>query len=127
MACHCGGCQKMTGSAFSLSSLYPAERFSVRSGETVRGGMKTGPNHRFCGECMSWVYTVPEGMDEFVNVRAPMFDDAEKHRPYVEMCVSEALPGAATGAVRSYHQFPKEDEFPELLARYAEWDGRVKQ
>ncbi|MGN6849250.1 MAG: GFA family protein [Sphingomicrobium sp.] len=127
MACHCGGCQKMTGSAYSLSSLYPAERFSVTDGQTIRGGKKTGPNHQFCPECMSWIYTVPEGMDAFVNVRAPMFDDAAEHRPYVEMCRSEALPGAATGAVRSYDQFPQESEFSELLSAYAAWDGRVKQ
>jgi hypothetical protein len=117
----------MTGSAYSLSSLYPADRFSVKAGDTVRGGMKSGPNHQFCPSCMSWMYTVPEGMDGFVNVRATMFDDAAEHRPYVEMCRSEALPGAATGAVRSYDQFPDESEFPELLAGYAQWDERVRQ
>ena len=117
----------MTGSAFSLSSLYSADRFSVMQGGTVRGGMKTGPNHQFCPDCMSWIFTVPEGMETFVNIRAPMFDDAAEHRPYVEMCVSEALPGAVSGAVRSYDQFPQESEFPELLAAYAAWDGRVKE
>ena len=117
----------MTGSAYSLSSLYPAERFRVTDGETVRGGMKTGPDHQFCPECLSWVYTVPEGMDAFVNVRASMFDDAAEHRPYVEMCRSEALPGVVTGAVRSYDQFPQEEEFPELLAGYVAWDEGVKQ
>ena len=117
----------MTGSAYSLSSLYASESFGITAGETVRGGMKSGPDHRFCPECMSWIYTVPEGMDGFVNVRATMFDDAAEHRPYVEMCCSESLPGATTGALRSYDQFPQESEFSELLAGYAAWDGRVKQ
>jgi len=126
MACHCTGCQRMTGGAYSVSSLYPAERFSVVQGETVRGGLKTGPNHRFCPDCMSWLYTVPEGLEAFVNVRSTMFDDAPEHRPYVEMCMDEALPGAASGAVRSYGRFPQEDEFSELIGAYAEWDGRVK-
>jgi len=117
----------MTGGAYSLSSLYPAERFSVTSGETARGGMKTGPNHQFCPDCMSWLYTVPQGMEALVNVRAAMFDDAAEHRPYVEMCRGEALPRAATGAVRSYDQFPQESEFPELLAGYAAWDEGMKQ
>jgi hypothetical protein len=116
----------MTGGAFSVSSLYPAERFSVAHGDTIRGGMKTGPNHQFCPECLSWMFTIPEGMEEFVNVRSTMFDDADEHRPYVEMCRSEALPGAASGAVRSYEGFPEESEFPELIAEYASWDGRVK-
>ena len=29
MACHCTGCQRMTGGAYSLSSFYPADRFAV--------------------------------------------------------------------------------------------------
>jgi hypothetical protein len=117
----------MTGGAYSVSSLYPAERFGVADGETVRGGLKSGPDHRFCAECMSWMYTVPEGLEAFVNVRSSMFDDAAEHRPYVEMCVGEALPGAASGAVRSYEGFPQESEFPELSAGYSAWDGRVKE
>jgi hypothetical protein len=127
MACHCTGCQRMTGGAYSLSSLYPTERFAVTQGETVRGGLKTGPDHRFCPECMSWMYTMPPGLEAFVNVRSTMFDDAAAHKPYVEMCLAEALPGAASGAVRSYDGFPQEAEFPELIAGYAAWDGRVKE
>jgi hypothetical protein len=127
MACHCTGCQRMTGGAYSLSSLYPADCFLMSKGATVRGGMKTGPDHQFCPECMSWMFTVPQGLDGFVNVRASLFNDAADHRPYVEMCRSEALPGASSGAVRSYEGFPRETEFPELIAEYAAWDGRVKE
>ena len=116
----------MTGGAYSLSSLYPAERFSVTQGETVRGGMRTGPDHRFCPECMSWMFTVAKEIEGFVNVRSPMFDDARDHRPYVEMGRGEALPGAATGATRSYEGFPRESDFPELVAGYSAWDGKVK-
>jgi hypothetical protein len=43
------------------------------------------------------------------------------------MCVDEALPGVASGAARSYGGFPAESEFPELIAAYAAWDGRVKE
>ena len=32
MACHCRGCQKMTGSAFSLSAAIPTEGFRVTRG-----------------------------------------------------------------------------------------------
>ena len=117
----------MTGGAYSLSSLYPAERFAVTQGETVRGGRRTGPDHQFCPECMSWLFTLPEGLDGLVNVRSSMFDDAGEHRPYVEMFVDEALPGAASGAVHSYGSFPGESEYPELIAAYGAWDGRVKE
>jgi hypothetical protein len=117
----------MTGGAYSLSSLYPAERFAVIDGKTVRGGLKSGPDHQFCPNCMSWMFTRAAELEGFVNVRSPMFDDASDHRPFVEMSRSEALPGATSGAVRSYDGFPQESEFPELLAGYAEWDGRVKE
>ena len=117
----------MTGGAYSLSSLYPAERFEVTHGETVRGGMKSGPDHQFCGECLSWMFTVPQGLEGFVNVRSVMFENAADHRPYVEMCRRESLAGAASGAARSYEGFPPEDEFAELISAYAKWDGRVKQ
>ena len=117
----------MTGGAYSVSSFYPADRFSVMSGETVRGGMKTGPDHEFCPECMSWMFTRADEFEGFVNVRSTMFDDAAAHRPYVDMCLAEAIPGTASGAVHSYDGFPQESEFPELIAGYSAWDGRVKE
>ena len=116
----------MTGGAYSLGSFYPADRFTVRGG-TVRGGMKTGPDHEFCADCMTWMFTTAEQIEGFVNVRSTMFDDAAEHRPYVEMYRKEGIPGAISGAPRSYEDFPEESEFPELIADYAAWDGRVKQ
>ena len=110
-----------------MSSFYPADRFTVVDGRTVRGGMKTGPDHEFCGECMSWMFTTAKEIEGFVNVRSTMFDDAREHRPYVEMFMAESIPGATSGAIRSYEGFPQESEFPKLIAEYAEWDGRVKQ
>ena len=88
--------------------------------------MKTGPDHEFCPECMSWMFTVAKEIEGFVNVRSTMFDDAALHRPFVEMFRAEGLPGAASGAVHSYGAFPQESEFPELIAAYAAWDERVK-
>ena len=117
----------MTGGAYSLSSFYPVDRFLVTQGQTVRGGMKSGPDHEFCPECMSRMFTTAREIEGFVNVRSAMFDDASSNRPYVEMFKKEALPGASSGAVRSYDGFPEEDAFPELIAGYAQWDGRVKQ
>jgi hypothetical protein len=127
MACHCTGCQRMTGGAYSLSSFYPADRFALTQGDTVRGGLKIGPDHQFCPECLSWLFTTAKEIEGFVNVRSAMFDGAAEHRPYVEMYRDEALPGATSGAVRSFGDFPKEVGFPELIAEYAAWDGRVKQ
>ncbi len=117
----------MTGGAYSVSSFYPAQRFAVTSGKTVRGGLKTGPDHQFCPECMSWMFTTAKEIEGFVNVRSTMFDDAADHRPYVEMFRGEGMPCATSGAVRSYEEFPQEREFPGLMAEYAQWDGRVKE
>jgi hypothetical protein len=127
MACHCVGCQRMTGGAFSVSSFYPADRFAVTQGETVRGGMKIGPDHQFCPECMSWLFTTAKEIEGFVNVRSTMFDDAAQHRPYVEVYRGEGMPEATSGAPHCYEGFPPESEFPVLIAEYGAWDGRVKE
>jgi len=125
MACHCTGCQRMTGGAYSLSSLYPVERFSS-DGETTVGGLKGGTKHHFCPSCMSWLFTVPEGLDEFVNVRSSMFENASEHRPFADMWLSEALPGASSGAPKGFASVPNEQGFGALVGAYAEWDGRVQ-
>ena len=119
MACHCTGCQRMTASAFSLSSLYPSEAFEVTAGEPVIGGLRGATRHYFCPDCMSWLFTRPEAMDAFVNVRSTMLDDIRGYRPFDETYTSEKLTWATTGAVRSFATFPSEELFPELLAEFA--------
>ena len=68
---------------------------------------------------MSWLFTRPEGLDAFVNVRSPMLDDAAAWPPYIEVWTREKLPGASSGASRSYETVPEDDSWPELLADYA--------
>ena len=114
----------MTGGTYALSSLYPEERFASE-GETVLGGIKGATKHHFCPSCMSWLFTVPEGFDAFVNVRSSMFDNAVEHRPFADMWLSEALPGANSGAPRRFDTVPQEEEFVALMSAYATWDGRV--
>ena len=123
MACHCRGCQRMASSAFSLSSLYDADQFAVTNGEPVLGGLKGATRHYFCPSCMSWLFTRPDGMDAFVNVRSTMFEDAVKHRPYVDTYLKEAMPSVQTGAVKRFDTLPEEDQFGPLIAAYAQWIG----
>ncbi|QDZ00242.1 GFA family protein [Nitratireductor mangrovi] len=120
-ACHCTGCQKMTGSAYSLTAMVPADGFVVTAGEAVIGGLR-GPvsRHHFCPSCMSWVFTRIAGMD-FVNVRPTMLDDPAGFEPFMETCTAERLPFAATGAVRSFEKFPPMEGIGALLRDYAEW------
>ena len=110
-----------------MSSLYPAEAFEVTEGETVLGGLKGATRHHFCPSCMSWLFTRPEGLNAFVNVRSPLFADPACHRPYIDMYHREALPGADSGAIERFDTAPKEDEFSTLMSAYAAWanDGKA--
>lgn len=123
MACHCTGCQRMTASAFSLSSLYPSSHFEVTEGEPVIGGLHGATRHFFCPHCMSWLFTRPEGLDDFVNVRATMLDDARGFTPFIETYTSEALPWARTPAAHSFEKFPPIERYAGLVEEFARASG----
>jgi hypothetical protein len=119
MACHCTGCQKMTASAFSLSTLYPADAFTVTAGEPVVGGLHGATGHLFCPHCMTWMFTRPEGGAPFVNVRATLFDDPAGYAPFMETMTAEKLPWATTPAVHSFAGFPAPQDYPAVIQAYA--------
>lgn len=120
MACHCTGCQKMSASAFSLSSLYPAAAFEVTAGEPVIGGLHGSPRHFFCPHCMSWMFTRPDEVGDVVNVRATLFDDTSGYAPFMETYTVEKLPWATTGAIHSFERFPEPKDYPPMLKAFAE-------
>lgn len=118
MACHCTGCRKMSSSAYSLSAAIPAEGFEVIGGAPVIGGLHGAARHYFCGWCMTWMFTRPDGIDFFVNVRPTMLDDVAWYEPFIETWTSEKLPWAATPARHSYPALPAMDEYEGLIAGY---------
>jgi hypothetical protein len=120
MACHCTGCQRMTASAFSLSALYPSTSFGVVLGEPVIGRLHGATRHFFCPHCMSWLFTRPEGLDDLINVRATMLDDAKGFTPFMETYTSEALPWVRTPAVLSFETLPPMELYPGLLEEFAQ-------
>jgi hypothetical protein len=122
MACHCTGCQKMTASAFSLSSFYPEDNFEILQGETVLGGLRKELKHHFCPDCMSWMFTRAGAIGPYVNVRSTLIDDSGDYKPFIETCVSEKLAWAQTGAAHSFEKFPPMERFPELIADFAASD-----
>ena len=122
-ACHCTGCQKMTASAFSLSSLYPEDAFEWSGLEPVIGGLHGDLRHFFCPHCLSWMFTRFDAMGPFVNVRSTMLDEAHAFTPFIETCTSEKLPWAQTPARHSYPQFPPMEDFPKLMAEFAAQGG----
>jgi hypothetical protein len=124
MACHCTGCQRMSSSAFTLSAAIPSEGFAVMQGEPVVGGLHGAAKHFCCPRCMSWMFTRPEGMDAFVNLRPTMLDDPAWFTPFVETYTSEKLPWAATPAVHSFATFPPMDAYQGLIEAYGQAVGR---
>lgn len=120
MACHCKGCQKMSASAYSLSAAIPADGFEVIQGEPVIGGLHGADAHHYhCPHCKSWMFTRPEGMDWFVNLRPTMLDDVQWFSPFIETYTSEKLPWAITPAVHSYEKFPPFEDYEGLVKEFA--------
>lgn len=119
MACHCTGCQKMSSSAYSLSAAIPSDGFQVIEGEPVIGGLHGASRHYFCGWCMTWMFTRPEGVDFFVNVRPTMLDETGWYEPFIETFTTEKLSWAATPARHSYATYPAVEEYEGLIQRYA--------
>jgi hypothetical protein len=123
MACHCGGCQRMTASAFSLSIAVQRDRFEITRGQevVVKGGeqLDDEAGHRHCSFCKSWLFTeVPERLG-FVNVRTTMLDDTSGLEPFIETQTAEKLPWATTPAKHSFERFPPMDEYLSLIQAYA--------
>lgn len=124
VACHCTGCQRMTGSAFSLGVAIPTDGFAVTAGEPVIGGLHGDDvHHYFCPHCMSWIYTKPQAADFLINVRSTMLDGAPGSTPFVETYTSEKLSWVSTPAVHSFAEFPPMDAWQRLMAAYAEQHG----
>lgn len=120
MVCHCTGCQRMTGGAYSASVAIPGPGFAVTEGETVIGGLHGDQvHHHHCDWCKSWVFTRIEPDIGFVNVRAAMLDDPSWFTPFVETYTSEAFTWAAVGAPHSFPRFPEMDAYPPLVAEFA--------
>lgn len=118
--CHCRGCQRMSGSAFSTTVTVPDDGFAVSHGDPVIGGLHGDLAHHYhCDWCKSWVFTRPAQTMGFVNVRATMLDEAGWFAPYVEMQMAEKLDWAQTGAAISFDRFPEMEQYQELIAGYA--------
>jgi len=70
---------------------------------------------------MTWLFTRPPSVAFFVNVRSTLLEGDEWKEPFIETCIDEKLPWAATPARRSFRSFPPEESFPELVAEFQSW------
>ena len=119
MACHCTGCQRMTGGPYSLSAAIPSDGFEVTKGEPVLGGLRQEPKHYHCPACKSWMFTKPSSMPWLVNLRPTMLDDHAWVRPFVDFFRDEGFPWAETGAKHVFETFPDLEALPGLIAGFA--------
>jgi hypothetical protein len=104
---------------FSLSIGVPSEGFDVTEGEPVIGDLH-GPTRRyFCPRCMNWMFTRPEGTNEFVNLRPTMLDEHGWIVPFIEFWTQEKLPWANTPSVYSYATEPVFADYAKLLEEFA--------
>jgi hypothetical protein len=126
MACHCKGCQRMTAGAYSLSLGYPRSALTILSGEPVIGGLHGATRHYHCDYCKSWLYTEPDAVPDFVNVRTTMLDNPPSEPPFVETYAAEGLPWARTGAAHRYENLPAMEEWPQLMQQFAGTQGKVQ-
>jgi hypothetical protein len=119
MACHCRGCQKLTGGAYSLSLMLPTASFEIE-GETEIGALhRPDQPYVFCAYCKNWLYTSGIAGGQFVNMRPTLLDDASWIVPYVESYTSEKLPGVVSGAKHAYPKFPPPGDYPKLMEGFA--------
>ncbi|MGQ0533930.1 MAG: GFA family protein [Caulobacteraceae bacterium] len=126
-ACHCKGCQKLTGGAYSLTLMIPPGGFEVIEGEPVLGALhRAESQHHYCPHCKSWLFTTAPALQGVTNFRSTMLDDATWVVPFVESNVTEKLPGVVTGAKRSFDGFPPPSEYGRLMQEYAQEGARPR-
>ena len=86
--CHCLNCQRRTGSAFSLTSRWPAERVTAtgdaRTFQLTGDGGSTA-TFRFCPACGATVYFDSDGIPGMISVPVGAFADPTFPAPVVSV------------------------------------------
>lgn len=90
--CHCSDCRQSSGAPTVVWSAFPAERFSVTSGEArVYNGAGEAYRH-FCGDCGTGLWYVNEPyLPGIVDIQTATLDDPEALPPQVHIQAAEQL------------------------------------
>ncbi len=121
LACHCRDCQKLSASAYSLTTMVPSDGFSC-SGELITGGLgSVGRVHCFCKSCLNFVFSRIGGAEQRINLRTSVLDEAALFEPFVEVMTEEKMPWVRVPAVHSFARYP------EKSGRAAGADGRLRR
>ena len=117
--CHCRGCQRMSGSAYSTTASFPTAAFELTTGEAVIGGAPSDMiRHHHCDSCKSWTYTTIVPDAGFVNVRGTLFDDATWFAPFIETQTAERLPWVSVPVAHSFDRFPAMETYLGLSTEF---------
>ena len=87
-ACHCGSCQKRTGSAFSMGLVVLTDSLQVEGELTAwsRVSDKGATNTRYsCAECGNIIYGIGDSAPTFAKLQAGTLDNTRAVRPEVHI------------------------------------------
>jgi hypothetical protein len=92
--CHCGRCQRRTGTAASANARTAPGSFRILAGEERLGAWKPpdGSQKWFCAECGSHLFTRSRDNADQVSVRLGALDADPGVRPSVRQFVAYAAP-----------------------------------
>jgi hypothetical protein len=104
---NCGGCQRMTASAFSTSLTYPMDAFEPTEGQTVLGGLHIDEAQHHPLRLVQEL-DVPRLRPESnaINVRATLLDDAGWFVSDIERRLPAKLLRARAAVRHSFEPFP---------------------
>jgi len=95
-ACHCTGCQKISGSGGTVNAMLPSAAFKLTKGKPKRYTAIADSGrtlHRyFCADCGSQIYSQREQNLEFLTVRAGSFDEAPPMKITAHIWTKSARP-----------------------------------
>jgi hypothetical protein len=94
--CHCGDCQRQTGSAFAVNALIEAERVTLLSGDIEEIIVPTdsgrGQKIHRCASCRIALWSMYGGVDKLRFVRVGTLDHPSALTPDVHIYTRSKLP-----------------------------------
>lgn len=106
--CHCGSCQKASGSAFAANAGVAREHFvlSDKSGFLKEFESSPGKHRVFCGNCGSPVYAYLASTPDQIRIRLGTLDT-----PFFKSAKAHIFVGEKAGWERIHDNLPQFDEW----------------